>query len=117
MNEQHVRLARTTLIIALAGVFLYFGIDKFLQPLVWIGWIPQWMDGLMLPNSTWLRVFGAVEIVLGAMLLVPHAMLRKLACSVIILHLIAVLTQVGINDIGVRDAGLTLAAVSLWLLL
>ena len=117
MNEQYVRRARTTLIIALAGVFLYFGIDKFLQPLVWIGRIPQWMDGLLLSNAVWLRVFGAVEIILGAALLVPKTMVRKIACSVIILHLIAVLTQVGMNDVGARDAGLTLSAVALWLLL
>lgn len=117
MNEGHVRHARRILIVALAGVFLYFGFDKFVQPIVWIGWIPQWLDGVLFPKSVWLRVFGVIEIILGGALLFPNTTLRKFACSVIILHLLAVLTQVGINDIGARDGGLTLSAVALWMLL
>ena len=43
---QRNALAKAILIFELALIFGYFGIDKFVHPLNWIGWIPLWMDGL-----------------------------------------------------------------------
>ncbi len=40
-----VHTSRWTLIAGLAFVFIYFGIDKFVHPLIWIGWMPAWLDG------------------------------------------------------------------------
>ena len=115
---QKDRLAFRFLTIGLVLVFGWFGIDKFLHPLTWIGWMPTWMDGLMgMPKDTWLQVTGAIEIVLAAALLFPIRIIRRIASIGIILHLIAVITQIGINDIFVRDVGLLCAAVALALLL
>lgn len=110
-------IARTALIIALGGVFLFFGIDKFIHPILWIGWIPPWLDGFIFAKSTWLMIIGGTEAALGAALILSPRAIRRVICLLIILHLLMILSQVGINDVGVRDAGLLLSAVALWFLL
>ena len=35
------------------------GIEKFVDPFTWIGWMPTWMDGLLgMPVATWLSVMA-----------------------------------------------------------
>jgi hypothetical protein len=110
--------ARWTLAAGLAFVFLWFGIDKFIHPLVWIGWIPKSFDGLIGLNShVWLQLIGATEVGLGILVLVPHRLAQKVASLFITLHLSAILTQVGWNDIAVRDIGLLCSSVALWYLI
>jgi hypothetical protein len=106
------------LIIGLAFVFGYFGIDKLITPLVWIGWIPLWMEGLLgMTRETWLSIIGIGEIFLAVLLLIPHLLVRKVAAALSTLHLLGILTQTGWNDVAVRDIGLLAAAVALFLLL
>jgi len=111
MNHKYANWLLTA---ALVLVFLYFGIDKFVHPTLWIGWIPLWMDGLLgIPVDTWLMLIGATEILFGLFLVFPIRKVRQIGCILIALHLVAILTQVGWNDIGVRDTGLLLAALAL----
>jgi hypothetical protein len=113
-----ITAARWLLIIGIAFVFLYFGIDKFIHPLVWIGWMPVWMDGLGgLDKTVWLQIVGGTEIFVGALVLIPIRMIQKVAALLAALHLAGVLTQVGWNDIAVRDVGLIFMTLSLWYLL
>ncbi len=106
------------LIAASVLVFGWFGIDKFLNPVLWTGFLPVWMDGLLgMGKNTWILIVGAAEIALALALLVPHRLIRLLATAGVIGHLLMVLVQVGWNDIGVRDIGLLLGAVALFLLL
>jgi uncharacterized membrane protein YphA (DoxX/SURF4 family) len=109
--------ARWTLAIGTAFVFLYFGIEKFLHPDLWIGWMPQWMDGLMgLSNKVWMDVTGVTEIVIGVMVLVPKRLVQKIGALLASLHLVAILTQIGWNEIAVRDMGLLCMTMALWYL-
>jgi len=111
------RFSRFLLVIALAYVFLFFGMDKFVRPLLWIGWIPPFFDGfLAFTRSAWLQVFGVVEITLGLLLLVPRNEIQRIAAGFMALYLVAVLMQTGLlTDTGVRDTGLLLAALGLLL--
>lgn len=115
---QRSALAQWLLIAALVIVFGWFGIDKFLSPGLWIGWIPAWMEGLMgLPRETWLKIIGTSEMLFAVLLLIPQRRIRQAAALLIALHLIAVISQTGWNDIGVRDIGLLLSSLSLLALL
>lgn len=110
--------ARYTLAAGLAFVLVVFGIDKFLHPLVWIGWIPKSFDGLIgMSQGTWLRLIGTVEVFLGVLVIVPKALVQKIASVLIALHLVAILTQTGWNDIAVRDIGLLFMTIGLFYLL
>lgn len=115
---QRQSLGIYTLIAGLVFVFAYFGIDKLVHPELWIGWIPMWMENLMgMPRETWLTVIGITEILLAVLLLIPKRIVRQTGAILIALHLVAILTQVGWNDIGVRDIGLLLSSIALFFLL
>jgi len=115
---QRTLTAKWLLVAALAIVFGWFGIDKFLSPFLWIQWIPPWFEGLLtLTRDQWLSVIGAIEIVFAALLLIPVRRIQLVAASLIALQLVGVLTQTGWNDIGVRDLGLLLSSVALLFLL
>ncbi len=110
--------AKILLIVALAFVFGVFGVGKFTSPIVWIGWMPLWMDGLLgLPKETWLQLVGASEILFAILLLIPIRSVRQIATILIVLHLIGILTQIGWNDIAVRDIGLLMSSLALLFLL
>ncbi len=80
--------------------------------------MPPWMDGLLgLPLATWLRITGIGEILLAILLLVPVRALQRIIAILMALHLLAVLTQTGWNDIAVRDIGLLLSSLALLFLL
>ncbi len=113
-NDLAIGLLTTALVL----VFGYFGIDKFVHPLLWIGWLPTWMDGLLnIPRETWLTIIGCIEIFSALLLLIPNRTIRRTGVGLIVLQLIGILSQVGINDIGVRDAAILLSALSLAALL
>jgi uncharacterized membrane protein len=102
----------------LVFVFGYFGIDKFVHPEIWIGWIPPWMEGFVgLPRETWLSIIGFSEASLAILLLIPVRIVQKIGALLIVLHLIGILTQVGWNDIAVRDIGLLFMGIALFMLL
>ncbi len=111
-------IARYTFAAGLAFVLVVFGIDKFLHPLVWIGWIPKSFDGLIgMSQGTWLKIIGALEVLLAVFVLVPKSLVQKIASVLIALYLTAILTQTGWNNIAVRDIGLLFMATGLFYLL
>lgn len=115
---QKIALPTWLLILGLAFVFAYFGIDKLIHPLIWIGWIPLWMEGLLgLTREGWLLLTGILEILFAILLLLPIRTARRIGAALISLHLLAILTQTGWNDIAVRDIGLLLSSLALLALL
>ncbi len=113
----HIKLAKYSLVIALAFVFLVFGIGKFTTPLAWIGFLPAWMDGLMgFSKNIWLQIIAVSEIAMAILITIPNHYVRKTGAVLIVLHLLAVLWQVGWNDIAVRDTGLLLSGIGLFFL-
>lgn len=97
----------------LAFVFLFFGIDKFVHPDVWIGWIPAWMDGLLgLSQGAWSNIAGVSEILFALLLLVPKLRFwGALGMTLQLLFITMVLTR--FSEIGIRDIGLLGMAVYL----
>ena len=115
---QSQSLSKFILIAALVIVFGWFGIDKLVEPYLWIQWIPPWMDGLGgVRSNVWLTIIGVVEILFALLLLIPKRRVQQVAVVLMIGHLIGVLTQTGWSDIGVRDFGLLLSGAALLLLL
>jgi hypothetical protein len=103
---------------AMVLVFGYFGIDKLVHPDLWIGWIPLWMEGMLtLSRNAWLTIIGLTEVLLAILLIIPIRNVRKAGAIIIALHLVAILTQVGWNELGIRDLGLLLADLALIFLL
>lgn len=106
------------LTLGLAFVFVWFGIDKFVHPLLWIDFLPEWMTGFLgITRETWLSVLGVLEIIMGVMIVIPVRVIRQAGASIISLHLLVIVWEIGLTDIGVRDVGLLTSAVALLLLL
>lgn len=115
---QRQSIAKWLLIAALAFVFGYFGVDKWVHPEFWIGWIPGSFEGLMgLSREAWLVAIGGTEVLFALLLLIPFRNVQRAGAILVALHLIAILTQVGWNDIGIRDIGLLLSSLALFFLL
>lgn len=115
---QRIRLATWILSAGLFVVFGWFGIDKFLMPNDWIGWIPAWMDGLLgMPNTTWLMIIGAAEILFAIALLIPIRNVRRAGAILIAIQILGILPIVGFNDIGMRDFAMMMSAIALAVLL
>ncbi len=118
MAMQRQNSAKWILVASLAFVFGYFGLDKFMNPDIWIGWMPMWLEELMgFTREQWLMITGATEMFFAILLLIPHRRVQQAGSILVALHLLAILTQTGWNDIAIRDIGLLLSSVALFLML
>jgi uncharacterized membrane protein len=92
-------------IIGLSFVFIYFGIDKFVHPQLWMSWIPPFMDGLLgISKANWNSIIAVSEIIMSVVLLMPKT--RRLGALLMSLHLIAIVFMTFPSDIAIRDIGL-----------
>lgn len=99
-------------------VFGLFGAEKLYKPKSWIDWMPAWIDGFAgLPVAQWLTVIGITEILMALFLLLPFRRLRQAGALLISLHLIAIIFEIGWNEIAIRDIGLAMGSLALLMLL
>ena len=94
--------------IGLGSVFLWFGIDKFIHPNIWVSYIPQWFP-MMMPVSAFILLLGIVETLVGTLVLL--GLFTRIAAGVSAFMLIPIIISLGVNEIGVRDFGLFLLAL------
>ncbi len=112
--------------IAIALVFLWFGISQIIDPESFLGYIPEWlyqqepqmMQGFMqfmqrAPNFVYIIILlnGIFETIFGILLLIGY--FTRIAAFLLALHLLGIAFSLGYNDIAVRDFGLALATASL----
>lgn len=98
--------------LGLGGVFLWFGVDKFLSPLVWMNWIPAWfLPYLGDSSSLFLYGLGAVEILLGLFVLLGYY--SRWAAGGALLLLLGIVASFGLNEIMIRDLGLAFLALGI----
>lgn len=117
MNRKN--LSFMFLISGLALVLAWFGIDKFRNGYIWVGFLPVWMDGFLgFSKNIWIVVIGILELIFAALIVIPVRRVRQAGAGLIILHLAGILSQTGINnDVGMRDVGLLFMSAALLSLL
>jgi uncharacterized membrane protein len=96
--------------IGLAFVFIYFGIDKLINPINWLGYIPAWIEAMM-PLRQFVLANGVIEIILGLGLLYDKTL--RIAANIIVLFLAGVIASLGFDEVTVRDTGLLFMAIAL----
>lgn len=100
--------------IGLALVFLWFGTNQFLDTSAWIGFVPQSVvDMSSLSAQTLVHLNGIFEIVFGAALLLGF--FTRFVAFFLALHMLDIMFIVGWDSIGVRDFGLSMATIAIWL--
>lgn len=98
--------------LGLAALFLWFGFSQLLDGLNWVGWVPAWaVEVLNIPPAMIVLGNGAFEVIMGGFL--AFNVLTRWAALALALHLAVITVEIGMNEIGVRDFGLTMATLAL----
>lgn len=116
---QSYRYSHLILRLSLAGVFLWFGIGKFMQPQYWAdAWLPRWAGAFaatlgMSPVNA-MVLLGIFEVLVAASL--ATGFFDRWFASAAALFLFVILFSTGLNEILVRDVGLigALLALAAW---
>ena len=108
------KISPAVLRIGIALVFLWFGWSQIHDAKQWVSFVPQWVSDISsLSLMTIVYLNGIFEIVFGSALLLGF--FTRLVAFFLALHMIDITYIVGLDAIGVRDFGLAVAAVVVWM--
>ncbi len=100
--------------IGISLVFLWFGWQQVFDPNTWVSLIPEWATRFSgLSAGTLVLVNGTFELVFGSLLFL--GIFTRVVAFLLALHLLHIMSVVGYNSIGVRDFGLSMGAIAVFL--
>ncbi|MCX6781184.1 MAG: DoxX family membrane protein [Candidatus Magasanikbacteria bacterium] len=105
-------LSPLVLRLGLAAVMIWFGASQLNNPNAWTSLVPNW--ALSLSGMSALTVVytnGFFEIIAGAM--IAFGFWSRWAALFLALHLLVITADLGVNDIGIRDFGLSIALLAI----
>jgi len=106
-------LAKAVLRLGVGAIFLTFGIWQLINSTSWIGYIPGYVYSFGISVSLVIVLNGILDLVIG-LSLVSGIYLRFF--SVIgILRILVIAFSIGFNDVFVRDVGIAIALVAVYL--
>ena len=94
-------------------VFLVFGVWQILSPSGWLGYLPDFVLGFGISPSTFILLNGIFDLLIG--LLLVFGLFLRIASAFGILHLAGIIFSLGWNDVAVRDLGLMIVLISVFL--
>jgi len=110
------KLAELLFRLGLAALFLYFGVLALIQPEVeasiWIGTQIQPIIVSILPLTTFMLVLGAVQVLVGIILISGKYL--RIGLLVAAGLLIGIIINLGFNDIALRDLALLTGVIYLY---
>ena len=98
--------------LALSFIFIYFGIDKFINPENWIGYARPLENLLPFSIALFILLLGVIETIIGALLLL--GLFTQLASIIAFIMLIAIIFTIPFNEISIRD--IALAGIAFYLI-
>jgi uncharacterized membrane protein YphA (DoxX/SURF4 family) len=114
-----LRYSQLSIRIGLAIVYLWFGIDKFIQPDYWINaWMPVWAQHIAqeigMSATNVIILIGIFEVLVATSLVTGFFM--RVFAVIAIAFLATGLVVHGFNEVLVRDVGLIagLLALAIW---
>ena len=104
----------TVLRVGIALVFLWFGWSQLHDTSQWVAYVPQWVsDMTSLSLKTIVYLNGVFEIIFGSALLL--GLFTRFVSLLLALHMLDITYIVGLDAIGVRDFGLAVATIAVFL--
>jgi len=107
------KYSKPLLRISLSLVFLYFGYQQITNPAAWTGFVPSYALILGLTAEKLVLINSLLELSLGTLLLI--GLYTRLSSLILSLHLLAIAHSIGFNPLGIRDLGLALATLAIFL--
>ena len=97
--------------LGLAGVIMWFGISQLSNQGMWVGLIPAWATSLSgLSAGALVRLNGIFEV--GAAILLAIGWGVRWVAALLFLHLLTIVSDLGLTAVGIRDVGLSFAMLS-----
>lgn len=92
--------------LAVGTLFLWFGLDKWLHPDVWVGFVPHWLEWatVMFGTTALMALVGAFEVALGSCLALGRW--PRLSLLLADAYLLVGAVMGGVNDSSIRDVAL-----------
>ncbi len=113
-SKKMTRFAPIVVRIGLSLVFLWFGSQQLMYPGMWLSFIPDWALAIShISALTLIHLNGSFEIIFGLFLLTGY--FTRVTALLLALHLLNIMFAMGYTSIGVRDFGLSMAAISIFL--
>ncbi|MEK6898578.1 MAG: DoxX family membrane protein [Nanoarchaeota archaeon] len=100
--------------ISLAVVFLYFGFSQISSPDDWAELVPDFLTGVILTANNWVIFNGILELTFGIFLLI--GLYSRFSALILGIHLLFIAFSIGFNPVGIRDFGLAMATIALFLM-
>lgn len=97
--------------LGLAVVIMWFGMSQLLQPDMWISWVPAWTEALGLTPATVVLLNGIFESIAG--LLLFFGAFTRYVALLLFVHMILIVFDIGLTQIGMRDLGLAAGFLAL----
>ena len=95
-------------------VFLYFGFSQLSSPLNWIGFVPEFLPDIGLSLNNIVVLNGFFEIIFALFLII--GLYVRSSGILLSLHLFFTSFSIGFNPVGVRDFGLAVSTLVIFLI-
>src|SRR3989344_634349 len=107
-------LAPAIVRVGVSVVFIWFGYQQLIDASPWTILVPSWVTSLSDINAINFIYFnGIFEVVFGVCLLL--GLFTQIVGFLLALHMLHITYLVGYNDVGVRDFGLSLSTIAVFL--
>ncbi len=109
--QNHSRIAPVVLRLGLVFVFVWFGLNQILFPARWESYIPDWVVSTTGQSAQTFVYMNALFELVCAVLLALGSRIRIVA-TLLAIHMLTIVVEIGFTAQGVRDIGLMFALIS-----
>ena len=113
MDKTKMQLSSFLLRIGIGLVIIYFGLQQVSDSSGWLAYLPSWAKSLPISEINFIHINGYFELIFGALLVLGFY--TRIVAFFLSIHLLVIVYTVGYNEIGVRDFGIFVALVSIFL--
>jgi uncharacterized membrane protein YphA (DoxX/SURF4 family) len=105
--------APVVLRIGVCLVYLWFGISQIMNQSRWVAMVPEYASLVPISTENLVLINGISEVVLAILLLIGWRV--RIVALLLTIHAFHIMTVVGYTPIGVRDFGIFIAVLSVFL--
>lgn len=110
--DKYTSYSSLVLRLGLGFVFIWFGLSGLITPEIWVDLVPSWTSAIASAKILVL-IHGAIELI-GGFLLCSGIKVRWVA-AILFLNLAHILILLDFGPIFIRDVGLAMALIAIWL--